>query len=402
MAGNGVPENAKRNGVTGEAGGSAKGVLLVLLALAVCFGYFYFFTDILRSKEETPMQPEVYTTEVKKPLPERPAEPAVLPADETAPVATSAPAPAGASPAASPQQGGKEPQVQGTTELKKEAESPATPAKIAQKPVPALEKKAATPARTSQSPAKTAAAVQKEAKTPAKPAPAPEKSKDVKPVAKQAPSPAKQKTVVAKPAPASVKAATVTARKESAKISDKDGRASSTDRKKLTAASKRTAMPAAAKNAGNYTLVVGSYVLKSSMLADKAKLERAGLKPSLSEGKKKSEPMNRLLVAEFGTYSSARSELIRVKKASKDAFLLQENGRFTVYAGSYFNHERAVQEQDRLRKQGFVPIVKKSSAPVSTYTLSSGSYATREAAVKEAGRLRKLGFKPWPSSLQQQ
>jgi len=398
MAANGVPENAKRNGVTGEAGGSAKGVLLVLLALAVCFGYFYFFTDILRSKEETPMQPEVFTTEVKKPLPERPAEPAAVPAE--------AAAPAGASPAVSPQQAGTEPQVQGTTELKKETAPPATPAKIAQKPGPAIEKKAAAPApapaRTSQPPAKTAAAVQKEVKAAAKPAPAPEKSKDVKPVAKQAPPPAKQKNVASKPAPSPVKAATVTAKKESAKITAKDSHASSTDRKKLTAASKSTALPAAAKNAGNYTLVVGSYVLKSSMLADKAKLERAGLKPSLSEGKKKSEPMNRLLVAEFGSYSSARSELSRVKKASKDAFLLQENGRFTVYAGSYFNHERAVQEQDRLRKQGFVPIVKKSSAPVSTYTLSSGSYATRDAAVKEAGRLRKLGFNPWPSSLKQQ
>ncbi|MRR57905.1 MAG: SPOR domain-containing protein, partial [Deltaproteobacteria bacterium] len=321
----------------------------------------------------------------------------------------------------------------GTTELKKETAPPATSAKIAQKPGPALEKKAATPApapaRTSQPPAKTAAAVQKDVKAPAKSAPAPVKSMDVKPVAKQAPPPAKQKTVAAKPTP--VKAATVTAKKESAKISDKDSRASLTDRKKLTAASKRTAMPAAVKgqlpvttskdvaakhnkvragaeekapdkNAGNYTLVVGSYVLKSSMLSDKTKLERAGLKPLVSEGKKKSEPMNRLLVAEFGSYSSARSELSRVKKTSKDAFLLQEKGRFTVYAGSYFNHERAMQEQDRLRKQGFVPIVKKSSAPVSTYTLSSGSYATREAAVKEAGRLRKLGFTPWPSSLKQQ
>jgi hypothetical protein len=435
MVGNGVPENGKCRGVTGEAGGSAKGVLLVLLALAVCFGYFYFFTDILRSKEETPTQPEVYTSEVKKPLPARPAGPAAVTTEQTAPVSPAATAPAGNAPAVSPQQATKETKVAGNAAVKKETAAPAPATKIAQKPGPGDNKHAVAPApvRTPPAPSKPLAAAPKEVKAAAKPAP--EKQKDVKPVAKQAQPSVKQKTVAAKPAPAPAKTATVVAGAEKAKTPAKDTHTLSTDRKKVTAESKGTAAPVSAKDSGTrqrpataskevvakpekagsgderpepatgggkFTLVVGTYVLKSSMLADKAKLERAGLKPSVSAGRKMSEPMNRLLVAEFGSYSSARSELNRVRKTSKDAFLLQEKGRFTVYAGSYFRHERALQEQERLRRQGFVPIVKKSDAPVSTFTLTSGNFPTREAALKEAARLRKLGFKPLPSSVKKQ
>jgi len=145
-----------------------------------------------------------------------------------------------------------------------------------------------------------------------------------------------------------------------------------------------------------YTLVVGTYVLKSSMSTAKAKLEKAGLQTVVVPGKMRSEPMNRLLVAEVSSPQAAQEELAKVKKASKDAFFLRENNKYAIYAGSYFAEDRAVQEQERLRKRGFVPILKKTQAPVTTYSLSAGSYPTRETALKGAERLQKLGFKPYP------
>jgi cell division septation protein DedD len=149
------------------------------------------------------------------------------------------------------------------------------------------------------------------------------------------------------------------------------------------------------KEGKGFTLVVGTYVLPSTLRADKAKLEKAGVHPSVAVGPKKNQPMNRLVVAEYDSYTTAQAELDRVKKASKDAFLLQENGKFTIYAGSYYRHDRAVEEQERLRAQGFAPILKKAVAPVGSSKLTVGGFPTREAAQGEAARLRKLGFKPF-------
>ncbi len=153
------------------------------------------------------------------------------------------------------------------------------------------------------------------------------------------------------------------------------------------------------KGVEQFTLAVGTYVLKSSMRSDKVKLEKSGLQTAVMPAKMRNEPMNRLLVAEVASYPAAQEELAKVKKVSKDAFLLRENNKYAIYAGSYFADHRALQEQERLRKLGFAPILKKSQAPVATYSLTVGSYPTRDAALKGAERLKKLGFKPYPLAL---
>ncbi len=95
MVKKGLTESDGQNGIVGSKGSSVKGILFFLFALAVCFGYFYFFTDILRSKEETPGQPDVFTSEVKKPLPERLVQSSSTSGEEAVsppPVASSLPA----------------------------------------------------------------------------------------------------------------------------------------------------------------------------------------------------------------------------------------------------------------------------------------------------------------------
>jgi len=376
MAGNGVPEKGKFNGVAGVAGGSAKGVLLVLLALAVCFGYFYYFTDMLRPKEETPMQYQVYPAEVKKPLPERPSQPVAANLEGSAPPASSLPEQP-ADPDVSQPSGGNAPEVASNTQAR-QGEIPVAPAaKPTQKAVTAADKKLPAPAAQQQAPKPATRAA-------GKPAAAAQKTAAAKTPSKEpARSSADKKTALA-----SAKTETASAGK------------ASVDRKQKTAkAEAGEERSAAGRQGANYTLIVGTYVLKSTLLAAKSKLEHAGFKPVVTPGRKKNEPMNRLILAEFASYSSASSELERVRKSSRDAFILQENGRYVVYAGSYFDQERAAREQDRLRREGFAPIVKKSSAPVQTYTLSSGGFATREQAEKEAARLRKLGFTPLPAPM---
>lgn len=353
MVKKGLSARAIINGVAGSRGSSMKGILFFLFAVAVCFGYFYFFTDVLRPKEETPGQPDVYTSEVKKPLPERLVQTTATSAEEA-----TTPPPGSASPV--------EPPVPGTS---------VTDSGMATGGAPSGQERAQ--------------AVPERIKTPKQPQPS------VKP----APVPAAK----------SEKKATVAAgsKKDSAKKSAAlPGTAKSTvaasakTSKKAALPQKSTQMakPADAKKpVGAYSLVVGSYVLRSSLLADKTKLEKAGLQTHVSSGNIKTATMNRLLVAEAATAAAARQELDKVKKVSKDAFLLRKDGTYAIYAGSYFDAAKAQKEQERLRKQGFVPILKKSEAPVSSYLLSVGSYSSREAALQHVRTLKKMGFEPYPA-----
>ncbi|MRR55105.1 MAG: SPOR domain-containing protein [Deltaproteobacteria bacterium] len=385
MVKKGLSVSERKNGLAGSRGSSVKGILFLLFALAVCFGYFYFFTDVLRTKEETPGQSDVYSSEVRKPLPERlvqtpvtSAEEAVSPPPETPPagkVITDLAIPPG------------EPLVQ----------------KVA-KPAPAAEKPATTPLKTGQTNKAAAGKSEKPIKVPAtkktaSAKPALDSSGSSKKSAQQKQPDIKttSSTDLAKAGSRPIPGTGGETKKPVAGQKIVSGKIAEIPLKKVTPKQSGTIDQAGTKKAGeHYTLVVGNYVLKSSMSTAKAKLEKAGLQTKVVPGNLRSEPMTRLLVAEVSSAQEAQEELAKVKKASKDAFFLRENTKFAIYAGSYFDQDRAVQEQERLRKQGFVPILKKTQAPVTTYSLSVGSYPTRDSALKSAKSLQKLGFKPYP------
>lgn len=341
-----------KNGVAGSRGSSMKGILFFLFAVAVCFGYFYFFTDVLRPKEETPGQPDVYTSEVKKPLPERLVQTTATSAEEAM-----APPPGSASPV--------EPPVPGTT---------VTDSGMAAGGVPSAQERAQ--------------AVPEPIKTPKQPQP------PVKPVPVPAAKSEKKATVAAGSKTKHAKKVAALPGKTKSPVAESG---MTSKKAALPQKSSQVAKQPDAKNVGAYTLVVGSYVLRSSLLADKAKLEKAGLRTHVTKGNIETATMNRLLVAEAATAAAARQELDKVRKVSKDAFLLRKTDGYAIYAGSYFDATKAQKEQERLRKQGFVPILKKSEAPVSSYSLSAGSYPSREAALQHAETLKKLGFKPYPA-----
>ncbi|MRR06080.1 MAG: SPOR domain-containing protein [Deltaproteobacteria bacterium] len=392
MVEKGKPVSAGENGMGGSRGGSVKGILFFLFALAVCFGYFYFFTDVLRPREETPGQPDVYTSELKQPLPERLVQSSATSAEEAITSPPGSPAlpedlTSGAAATASRVSPGEVPSEQKKLKALPGGDAPSTaPQPTAQRSaaaakksvkvvaVPGARKSGAVTPRSEPSVSRTPAVKQEQsvAKTSRPPAP-------VKPTASRISAPGGQTAkVVAGQKPAVEKIAKTPIK-------------TATPLKKAT-----SGQPAAKKQSDEFALVVGSYVLKSSLRADKAKLEKAGLQTFIVPGKMRSQPMNRLLVAEVASHEAALAELVKVKKASKDAFFLQENNKYAIYAGSYFADDRAVQEQERLRKLGFVPILKRSQAPVPSYSLTAGSFPTREAALKEAERLKKIGFTPYP------
>jgi len=402
MSERGAPEKARSVGLFGDAGGSAKGILLVLLALAVCLGYFYFFTDIFRPKEESSALRDVYTSEVKRPLPERPSTTAAaVPAEEKRPAAPAPPAapvqPVAVAPVPKPGTQQKTVPPQGA----KAVTPPTPPARAGRETSPPVTTK---PGETGKTPVVAV-----------KPAP-PQKQKPVaatpeKPASKG--SPATGAVVKKEPSGAASKQAKRPAEEKKSHEAERTSPTSavplaqgkSASSRNVTAAEKDKVVEKPGKNTAGeavpvskkqetFTLIAGTYVLKTTVLADKAKLEKAGLRPVINVGRKRNETMNRLVVAEFASYSSAHAELGRVKKVSKDAFVLHNNGRYVVYAGSYYRTERAIEEVERLKKHGVSPVVKKSAAPVSSYTLTVGDFPTREAARKGEDRLKKLGFKP--------
>lgn len=396
MVDNGLPEKGTAPCIFGVAGSSVKGILILLLALGVCFSYFYFFTDVLRPNEETPTQVDVSSTEVKKPLPARVVQNASTSAAQVDQGAPATPATLAETPEKPVVTG----RVQENAPVKAPESSPGVPVKpspAVSKPVPTAQKTAAAPVEPVPLPAKQKETAKKDAASEAR-----------KTAAGKASSAAAvkstEKTVPVKSA--AKDSGSSLPRKKSVGTEQKPD-STSTVKQKAASAKKGDATPSkvadgtgktvSKKEGKGFSLVIGTYVLQSTLKADKSKLEKAGVHPSVVAGPKKSQPMNRLVVGEFDSYTTARTELEKVKKTSKGAFLLQENGKYTLFAGSYYRKERAVEEQERLRSQGFAPILKKADAPVESWKMMVGGFPTREAAQEEAAKLRKMGFKPYPT-----
>lgn len=144
---------------------------------------------------------------------------------------------------------------------------------------------------------------------------------------------------------------------------------------------------------GRYTLLIGVYVLEKSIYDDKARVKKAGLTPVVRKGGHKRITMNRLLLASFADKNRADAELKKLQKVTDGAFILQENGKYAVYAGSYYVEGMAAREQqDTLHKHGITLVKKKVQVTMPVSRMTAGSFASREAAQKEAVRLKKRGL----------
>lgn len=339
MARNFSPETDCERKGNGERGASQRVLLLVLLLLVAAGGYLYFFTGLIKPREEAAKTAPAQPATVKMPIPPRPEQPASKEAAATKPgekkaaeVAQSKPAPPPVSTPAKP--------VVPTQPVQQAQPKPATPKAVS--PQPAPPKSVAVPAK-------------------------PEAVKAAKPAAQ----PAGKAPVSTATVPSSAQKAT----KPAAPVQ--------------AAAKKGT--PAAAKG-GRYALRVGAFVAGPTVREALRKLKKAGIAPVAKTVEKKPEPMNRLFVANFSDRNDADAELAKVKKVTGDAFILRENGTFAVYAGSYFLDAKAAAEQDRLYDKGIKTLMKRTKVAVSVTKLTAGAFPSKIEAQKAAARLKKQGL----------
>jgi hypothetical protein len=394
-------------------------LLLLLLLLAALFAYLYFFTGLIKPREEqsaqAPAPVAAPTTDVvKQPLPPRPeggaqpgpaegqpaagataqapAQPGTAPAKPGAPAA--APAKAG-EPAAAPAKAGA-PAAAG--KAAKAGEPAAAAAKAGQAGKPAATTPGAKPAKpaASQTAQKQAAPEAKPAAKPAtaaKPGEKPAAAAKATP-AKPAASAAAAKQEQGKPAPAKAAKTDVAAKGTNGAQKGATG-----DKKKTTAAKaaatasgKEKAAAGTAAAAGAYALQINDDLVEAEIKSVTAKLKQAGVAPVVRTSSQKAEPVHRLYLADFGNRDEAQEQLERLKSVAPSAFMLKENGRYTVYGGSFVREGRAAVEQDRLLEKGVKLLLKSGTATVPVVRLRAGSFADQAKAEKAAQSLKQKGI----------
>jgi hypothetical protein len=379
-----------------EKRASQQRLLLLLLLLILLFGYLYFFTDLIRPRPEAPKPlPAAQSQIVKKPLPLRVAQ------NEETPEEKPSAAKGGKGATGAPEQ---KPEAAGRA---KEGAKPATAAKPAAATPSAKPAKNGAPARAG----KYEPPAQEAETKPTKPAakPAPKEAKPViekKPAAKGVAQPkgAEKPGAANKTAAAGKKAAGETTPPAAGKkgaaektaSAAKEGAAGKTAAAAKKGAAANGGAESAAKGAtkqaaGRYAVEIDRDLAESEMTPVMTKVKRAGMSRIVKSKAQKGEQVHRLFLADFANHEEAQEELERLKLAAPGAFMLKENGRYAVYAGSYLREGKAAAEQDRLYEKGVKLLLKSAKAPVPVVRLRAGSFPDQASAERSASRLKKEG-----------
>jgi len=156
------------------------------------------------------------------------------------------------------------------------------------------------------------------------------------------------------------------------------------------AVTRKTAKPAAKH--GTYTLLVGEFAAGQELKSTLATLKKGGVTPVQRKNVTKLELMHRLFLAEFNDHAAASAELRRLRQVTVSAFMLPENGKYRVYAGSYLHEGGATIEQERLAGKGVKLIRKSAKVSIPITRVTAGAFSTRDDAQKGANRLKKRGI----------
>jgi hypothetical protein len=361
----------KEVGFAGGTRGSIRQVILiVLLLLTAVLGYLYFFTGLIKPREQITADSPTSVAPVKQPLPPRP-EQGVMEQQSSAKLEAEQPGLATAEKTATP------------------PESPETKAAVA----PAAKPAAAPAPKQAVAPA-------------AKPAAAPAPKQAVAPAPKQAVAPAAKQAAKPAQSPAQVKSAkgAKAEEKTAVKVQAKAPQASPAKAQKgskakpgAVAAGKvdNKAMPPVAVTGkaakGKYSLLAGEFASDRETENARRKLAKQGITDVSVKKIKKVETMHRLFLADFDSHEAAATEMLKLRPQSDSAFILNENGRYALYAGSYLHERGAAAEQKRLAGKGFKLTQKSVKVSLSVSEVTAGSFPTSEDARKEAARLKKKG-----------
>jgi len=349
----------------GERGNIRQAVLLVLLLLTAGLGYIYFFTGLIKPREHITIVTPPRVAPVKQPLPPRPtmesgerASTTSIP-EEKKPVpptggkTDTANAPAGTKPAAAP--------------VVKPSAAP-----VAKPAAPPAAKPIAAPAvKTAPPPAVKSATA---------PLGQNQSGKVVKPEEKPAVK-TQQTQAQATPSSPSAKQAKGSASKVAALTASRDNKPH---------ASAVGESPVVTK--GKYTLLIGGLANDWEAEKVRSKTEKQGITGISVRKVKKTETMHRLFLGDFDSQMAADAELSKLKAQAGGSFILKENGRYAVYAGSYLHESRAAAERKRLVGKGVKLEVKTAKVTISVSEVLAGSFPGNEEAQKAAGLLKKKGL----------
>lgn len=246
-------------------------------------------------------------------------------------------------------------------------------------------------------PATAAAPAAKPAVAPAKPAPAPVAA--VAPAAKP-PTPAKPAAApAAKPAAAPIKAAaapTTAKPKEEPKKAEagKTAVAKAEDKKAVPAVqAKQPAVAKTGKTDAAWSLVVGNYVLEEAISADMGRVRKAGFDPVVKPSERKKSTMHRLFVTEYADRETAHSNLEKLKRHTSDAFVIDQGGKFVLYAGSYIQSESAKSQKERLVAAGYSVTIKNVEIAIPSQSLIVGPFKSKKEADAALIKLKSAGIK---------
>jgi len=334
-------------GHTGGTKGSIRQVILiVLLLLTAALGYLYFFTGLIKPREQITEAPQAKVAPVKQPIPPR------------------------------PDQGDMEHTSAAKPEVKQPA--PATAEKTATPPASSQTKPVVAPASKP-----VVASTPKTTVTPlSKPAPAPAQPQSAKAVkAEEKPASKIHAKAPTTPAPSPAKPRKESKPKPVAIAAGKDGRIA-----KPAVAVKQTAIH------GAYTFLAGEFASERETKNTRLKLEKQGITNFHVRKTIKSESMHRLFLADFDSHDAADTELRKLRPHTNSAFIMNENGRYAVYAGSYLHESGAAVEQKRLARKGVKLTLKMVKVSLPINELTAGSFPGMEDAKKEANRLKKKGI----------
>jgi cell division septation protein DedD len=269
--------------------------------------------------------------------------------------------------------------------------APASPAQVVKIPLPARDNEPAKPAE--KIPVKAEATAVKTVAAPVVSAPAPpsspveqKKSPTVKPVEKKPEA-----------APAAAKVATIAApiEKKSAGADKKSAAARENVKKSASSVpAKHDPAVKTHKNiSGPWSVVVGNYVLEEVLSADMGRVRKVGFEPIVKPSARKKTTMNRLFLSEFNDRATALATLEKLKQHTSDGFVLEQGGKFAVYAGSYLQGEAARGELERLKAAGYSATLKHAEIAIPSQRLSIGPFPNKNAADNALGKLRGAGIK---------
>ncbi|MBI5485373.1 MAG: SPOR domain-containing protein [Deltaproteobacteria bacterium] len=332
-------------------------ILALLVILVGGFSYVYFFTGIIKPQEAgKPAETAETSQVVKMPLPPRDGDAAKADAK-----------PADVKPADA------KPEVVPPPKAEPAKPAPAAPVAVAV-PAPA-------PAPAAKPPVQPAV----------KPKEEPKKAEPVKP--KEEPRKAEPvKSAEKKPAAAESKPAAADKKAEPAKTETKKAAAETAPKAAVPAKPAKSAAAASA-GGGVWSILVGSYVLEDALSADMGRVRKAGLEPVVKAGPRKKTTMNRLYVSEFADRAEAQAVLDKLKRHTSDAFIVDQAGKHTVYAGSYLLDTYTATEMERLRAAGFQVSLKRTEVTIPSQSVTLGPYKDKKAADAALGKLKAAGVK---------